>query len=140
MATTTNAQHASAAFNGEHFSSLITHAGILLGLTNTEIKNKYRDFPVTLSTLYEDGEETDAVEVLFEEENGLLTCMFNTKDKRCDYVIISFNEPVNPDDCIGYLNNHYPYDFLNQSWNLPNGRACVKHSVEGICVGIHRLF
>lgn len=139
MATKVCVQRGISNFNPEHFSSLITHAGFLLGLTNDEIKRKYSDYPISITTLYEEGEETNNTEITLEEEEAILSCLFNMKTMACDYVLIYFTKLVAPTDYINYLNSTYPYNYLSSSWDLPNGKAVVKNAIEGICVGIHRL-
>ena len=140
MATKTCTQHTTIPFNEEQFSSLIAHAGFLLGLTTEEIKKEYFYYSVFVSTQYEEGEETLSVEIIFDEEQANLTCLFNTETNVCDFVIIYFDAPITPAHYIDYLNSTYTYNHLNCCWNTPNETITVKRNEQGACFCVHRLY
>lgn len=119
-------------FNEKVFSTLITHAGSVLRLTDQQIKEKFSSYLVCVIDYYEREETEYAIEIRSDNEQATITCLFDN-NQRCDSAFIFPDHLCPLIDYVNYFNSLYEYDYIGCRWILSIGYLYMKKSKDGIC-------
>lgn len=113
--------------------NLIDYAGSTLRFTRTELKTKFKNFPVCIMDYVENGVQEEFLEVRFDKEQATLSCMFN-KDSKCNISFLYFDDSDCLDDYTSYLSSEYKYNYPECRWILPNCRLSLGKTENDICM------
>lgn len=113
-----------------NFEVLIEKAGSCFGKSASEIKNKYKDYPICLMEYIENETHEYIVEVRFDNQEATVSFSFD-KDNNCNYSFLIFDNAKDEDLLIDYLVEFAEYNFRKSCWLVPNCLAKVEESKEG---------
>lgn len=101
------------------FTNLMSSAGTALEEVYGQVREKYKDRPVCLMEIIEEGKHNQFIEVDFPKENATITHCFDT-DGNCISSSIHFYDPADVDLYIDYLNENSVYYCYRQKYWLIN--------------------
>jgi len=99
-----------------NFSFLIKQACTPINESYTEVRERYKDFPLCLMELIADGIHKEHIEVSFDKQNGSVTYFFD-KNRRVECSSICLYELSDSDLFIGFLQRFADsYDYIRKHW------------------------
>lgn len=107
------------------FEFLIKEACDTLGLTNQELKSKYKDLPICLMEYIENEIHEPIIEVRFDDRQATLSISFNKEDI-CDASFLFFDNMNDEDLFLEYVNERVDYDFKRSRWIMTGYYLKVK--------------
>jgi hypothetical protein len=117
--------------NMKVFSYLIAQAHSLLRLSDKQIWERFRQYPICISDFYEKEVKQKTVEIRFDNEQTSITCLFNDNGE-CDYAFITPDHTSSLAEYVNFFNALYDYDAVRRRWILANGYLSQKKTEEGI--------
>jgi len=115
----------------KELSDFITQANSLLSLSERQIWERFREYPICFMDLWEKDERQKSVEIRFDNEQISITCLFNTEG-RCDYAFITPDHSSPTADYVNFFNAIYEYDSFRCRWVMANGYLSQKKTSSGL--------
>jgi hypothetical protein len=117
--------------NMKMLCGFIAQANSLLSLSEREIWQKYRQYPVCFMDLRENEERQKSVEIRFDNEQTSITCLFN-QEGICDYAFIT-PDRINPiAEYVNFFNAIFEYDSFRCRWVMAHGYLSQKKINTGL--------
>jgi len=114
-------------------TKLIQHASSALWLNISELKKRFRNFPICLMDYIENDSKENLVEIRFDDEKATLSCMLN-KDSKSNNIFLFFDDSDCLNEYINYLNTVYTYDYRECRWLLPDCYLSLKKAEYDMCM------
>lgn len=99
------------------YADLLEQTLSALHLSYTEIRKRYRNYPLSLSNHIENGIEDKYIEIRFDKDEATITCTFDAVDK-CDFAYIFVDRNEISEELTLYLKENYDYDYIKNRWQI----------------------
>lgn len=114
------------------YSKVIETVSTILGLSFSEIKSKFANYPHCVINYFEKEILDKSIEIRFDEVQVTITCTFDS-DEFSDYIILFPDKEETIHGFIGYLSKTYDYDYIKTRWITPDYFIKIKELTQAVC-------
>lgn len=119
------------------FETLLQHAATALGLSDAQLKDRYKDYPICLMEYIEKGIHKHVIEVRFDDEAAIISVSFDSENN-CDASSLFLDSPEDEEHLIEHLVDCADYNFRTSRFRLPACYLKIKETKSIICFYLFR--
>lgn len=119
------------------FNTLLEHSWSILGQSANQLKETFKDYPISVIEYIEKDVHEHVIEVRFDSEKATISISFDNENN-CNASFLFFDLTEDEELLIDYLVDSADYDFRKGCFQLPSCSLKIKETKTETCFYLFR--